>query len=138
VTFSGFFRAVTLYSVAGPSTFGRSGVRADTFESYPDSVVYMGRRRTVAHEMFGLSFTLPTITQVQLVQILVAISVPYVMFRITQMSQVITWVDLAVAIGLVTTPITVILAFQGILGGASSVGILSAIMLSSLGVIVTD
>lgn len=36
------------------------------------------------------------------------------------------------------TPVVVVLGLQGVLGGASVVGILSALMLNSLGVIVVD
>ncbi|MFC7044808.1 hypothetical protein ACFQH6_04675 [Halobacteriaceae archaeon GCM10025711] len=88
--------------------------------------------------MIGLPFDIPTITHVQWLQILVAISVPYVMYRITKMSTVLKWTDIIVAIGLSMTPFVVILGFQGILDGASIVGILSAIMLNSLGAIVVD
>lgn len=91
-----------------------------------------------ANAMFGSSLTIPTITHSQWLQIIVATSVPLVMYRITQMTKVITWIDITVAIGLVLTPFVVILGLQGVLGGASSIGILSAVMLSSLGVIVTD
>lgn len=87
---------------------------------------------------FGLSFTLPTITFAEWLQILVAISVPLVMYRITEMSQVLKWTDMVTAMGLVVTPVVVILGIQGVLGGTAIVAILSAIMLSALGIIVTD
>lgn len=93
--------------------------------------------------MIGLPFdlpavTLPVITHSQWLQILIALSVPYVMYRITRMSTVLSWVDVAVALALVMTPVVAILGLQGVLGGASVVGILSALMLNSLGAIVVD
>lgn len=87
---------------------------------------------------FGFSIPFPQITHREWLQILVAISVPMVMYRVTKMSQVLTWVDITITMGLVMTPIVFILALQGILNGAAVIGILSAIMLSSLGIIVTD
>jgi len=88
--------------------------------------------------MFELPFSTPTVTYRQVMQILIAVSVPLVMYRVTRMSMVLKWQDITVAMGLVTVPIVVILGLQGVLGGTSIVGVLSAIMLSSLGVIVTD
>lgn len=88
--------------------------------------------------MFELPFSTPTVTYRQVMQVLVALSLPIVMYRVTQMSMVLKWQDVTVAMALVTAPIVVILGLQGVLGGTSIVGVLSAIMLSSLGVIVTD
>jgi hypothetical protein len=105
-------------------------------------VVYVEPRRTLEYEMIGfpigLPFDLPTVTHVQWLQLLVALSVPYVMYRITQMSMTLSWQDITVAIALAMTPVVVILGLQGVLGGGAVVGILSALMLNSLGVIVVD
>ncbi|WP_440989019.1 hypothetical protein [Haloarchaeobius baliensis] len=85
-----------------------------------------------------LPTVLPTVTHSELIQLIVAVSVPYAMYRITQMSQVLTWPDIAVTLALVMTPVVVVLALQGVLGGAAVIGILSALLLNSLGVIVVD
>ncbi|MFD1647512.1 hypothetical protein [Haloarchaeobius litoreus] len=91
--------------------------------------------------MFDLQLDLPTVRSTamhsELLQILVAISVPYAMYRITQMSQMLTWRDSAVTLARVMTPV-VVLALQGVLGGASVIGVPSALVLNSLGVIVVE
>ncbi|MFB6124330.1 MAG: hypothetical protein ABEJ59_00020 [Halanaeroarchaeum sp.] len=53
---------------------------------------------------FGHSFTFPTIPFAQWHQILIALSVPLVMYRITEMSQVLKWTDVVTAMGLVMAP----------------------------------
>lgn len=91
--------------------------------------------------MFDLQLDLPTVrstvTHSELLQLLIASSVTYAMYRITQMSQGLTWRDSAVTLAPVMTPV-VVLALQGVLGGASVIGVPSALVLNSLGVVVVD
>lgn len=111
-------------------------------EIYPVWIVFQQDRCTYRQVMlelaFGITFRGPTVTHRQLLQVLVALTVPMVMYRITRMTAVLNWRDVTVAMGLVMAPLVVLLALNGVVGDGVVTGILSAIALSSLGVIDTD
>lgn len=94
----------------------------------------------LALSSFGLvpTVTLPALTITEWAMVLAAATVPVIVYKITRMTRVVNWFDVAVAMALMIIPAVVVLGLHGAISGAAATGLIGIMVAHALGIIDTN
>jgi|GEM_PF-3367268 len=81
---------------------------------------------------------LPTVTFTEQLMLIVALSIPITIFKIGQLTRIIKWVDVTVAMGLMIVPTVIILGLGGYVESATATAAMGILLAHAIGIIVVD